>query len=451
MEVRTICIQPVRMNTSLYEHLLLHKNQYESVFEKGFDSAFESNWLQSFRVRNRKFQCWKSVKQSSSVSNDLLKDDLQNHSVFKNTGLGGYLNVDKTSYDILFDTRLFQVVIVYDLHFDIPKSELSYIIEQSVNPAVRGNFYSLVRQVLVKEETSSPSGQWADSIVNDANTFVFDTFCKKLPKQLKLTKDESCSVENNTGNITFHFKTSPAQCEFSADILKCNQAAERKKYNKTTIENNKNLVYAFHGRFHTIISNENTTIFQYFPIQMHAQYVWFFTNYHMEIVDKLRLESSGVQSYGRKRFLKFIKIIDECVHKAEMLNFSNEAFKVAIELDRRDVYDKIDAAWGIELAVAETRNNAGFRDYLDRGYNSLVEQSTRRQNNILFLISCMQVLSLVSIWSDYLGLRKVKEFEEQTGLIKNSDGYIALFSTWSPIFLCVSIAVMFFYVFLKKN
>ena len=74
MEVRTICVQPVRMNVGLYEHLMVHKNQYETVFDKGFDDAFESNWLQAFRSRNRKFRCWKSVKQSSNVSNELLFD-----------------------------------------------------------------------------------------------------------------------------------------------------------------------------------------------------------------------------------------------------------------------------------------------------------------------------------------------------------------------------------------
>lgn len=445
MEVRVICIQPVRMNIDLYEHLMLYKSKYENIFENDFNDKFESNWLQNFRARNRKFQCWKSVKKLSNVSNTFLSNDL------KNTGLSGYLNVDKTSYDILFDTRLFQTVIIYDLHFDIPKSDLNYIINQSITPSVRGNFYKLIRQALVKEENNSPLGLWARQIRNDSTRFIFNTFCKNLPKQLKIEQDQSSSIENNTGNITFHFKVSPEQCEFSSKILLCNQIAELKKFNRTTIENNKNLVYAFHGRFHTIISNDSRTIFQYFPIQMHAQYVWFFTNYHMEVVDKLRLDSSDAQKYSRKKFLKFIKITDECVHKAEMLNFSNEAFKVGIELDRQDVYEKIEAAWGIELAVAETRNNAGFRDYLDRGYNSLVEQSTRRQNNILFLISCMQILSLVSIWSDYLGLNKIKEFEEKTGLIKDSDGFITLISTWSPILLGGLIVVMFFYVFLKQD
>jgi len=45
-----------------------------------------------------------------------------------------------------------------------------------------------------------------------------------------------------------------------------------------------------------------------------------------------------------------------------------------------------------------------FKDYTDRLYAKRQAAAASRQNSILFIISCLQIIALLSVWADFLSI-----------------------------------------------
>jgi hypothetical protein len=450
-----MCVQPLRLDAQVFEKLLT-KSVKTSALESLLDNnEFTVEWLKEFSSHQRKFRSYKPLLSEGDrvISNHLLVDDLTKVSFFVdgNHDISLYLDTQKTTFDFVFDLRFFSFVIVYELHFDFPEDILSTLLDTSLEHDSPFDLYNTLRNLMVRENNDRIIGGWAESI----HQLALGKLTQLLYQTCNIKRNSNqgivASIGSNTGNITLFVDEEPSNGTLKKRLFTCNANAERSRDNMSQVVDNERVSYAFFGRFHTIISKDNKHYLRYAPIQYHIQYMWFYVSYFSEQMDRLNnaiLTNSNKKSLNEKR-----QIIDEYINKIELLVMNNESFKIAIESDSH-IYQKVANKWNIESSLSNAKAYISFfKGYLERTYSRKAELAARKQNHILFFISCIQLLGIVSIWSDYLGLSKISEFVKKTGIQVNSTSQAILqINTWLPIglFAIVMTLLLFTYGYRKK-
>ena len=337
-------------------------------------------------------------------------------------------------------------MLVVELHIQLPEEQLSEILSVGEAKGDQCNdFYNTLRKLLVKEYDYSQLSSWGNAVRSEV--------CQRIQNMCTDRKNAKpvASIRNNTGNITFFVEASPVNEDIKNKFLACNRYAERVSGNGTTIIDNDYVSYTFFSRFHTIITNDIARYHRFAPIQFQIQSIWYFINYYNRVLDKINNEiiaSNTKSTLDSKR-----TIIDEYINKIVLLSMKNEKFKLAIESDNQDVYKKIESKWNLESSLDQGKAYVNFfKDYLERSHARRVAQSNKSQNRILFTISCIQILGLISIWADYLGLKKIEEFADKTGIYSGSnvDGVLHV-NTWLPLVLFSVLVGLILLVFVNRD
>ncbi|MBY5920200.1 hypothetical protein [Ferrimonas balearica] len=447
--IRVMCVQPIEVSVDQYENLLVRKSHARSLRDRYNNNPFQTRWLQQFRQHHRKFVNYKSLfsDSTSRVDANLLKPDLQQPAflVGGEHDLSQYLLPEETVYDLVFDPRFFNFVLVYELAFALPDHKLGQILTADQADVRQDDLYNTVRGLMVKEQDDSPLSEWANQIRAQVLGEV-EQLCRSERRRNSL---KVASIGNNSGNITLFVDASARDERIKNLFLNCNANAERLLGNRTTVVDNDKVHYAFFSRFHTIISDDPRYYLRYAPIQYHIQFIWFYVRYYSEIMEALNHHVLALNS--RARIGSKRHVIDEYINKIEQLKMHNENFKLAIESDNSAVYAKIEGKWNIESSLANAQSYVSFfKDYLERAYIRKAERASQRQNHILFVISCIQILGLISIWSDYLGLSKL-----QTAIMgvnhQSADEWVLHINTWLPIGLFASLISLVVFAYVKRE
>jgi hypothetical protein len=125
--------------------------------------------------------------------------------------------------------------------------------------------------------------------------------------------------------------------------------------------------------------------------------MWFVTSYYLETMDKLNNEIISKKS--AEFFQNSVDEVDAYVNKIQFLIMHNENFKLSIEMDHGLILRNIEKS----LANA-AQCIAMFKDYMDRLYVKRQAAAASRQNSILFIISCLQIIVLLCVWADFLSI-----------------------------------------------
>lgn len=445
-----MCVQPIEIDTAQYEILISTKSKVASLIGHFDNNVFSIEWLRNFNnlhTDSSNFFCvyGKDDKRQKTAN---LKAELKQERFFVNgeVDISEYIDTERTTYDLVLDQRLFTFVLVVELHFNLPKEQLPQILSTQ-STSIYQDFYNTIKNLLVKENDSTILSNWGIS--------VRDEVCKCIQKisspKAKSNAKPLASIRNITGNITFFVDESPANEAVKELFLNCNEMAERVKDNKSEIVNDDFVYYAFYSRFHTIITNDTSRYYRYAPIQYHLQSTWYFVGYFSRVLDKLNnkiLANRTKSSLNANR-----NVIDEYINKIVLLSMKNENFKLVIESDNKNIYQKIENKWNLENSLDQAKAYVNFfKDYLERTHARRLAQSNRSQNRILFTISCIQILGLISIWTDYLGLKKLAEFVDKTGMYKGSNVEAILqVNTWLPIALISVLIGLILFVVIKRD
>ncbi|WP_026970759.1 hypothetical protein [Aliagarivorans marinus] len=448
--IRFMCVQPIEINVEHYENLLSRSKQQYRSQSRFQDNPFASEWLQAFRQHHKKFINFRSLfsEQENKVDAKLLVQDLlePRFKVAQQLNLAEYLQAEHCHYDLVFDPRFFNFVLLYELRFNIPENRLYQILSSDDETLKHDDFYNTVRRLLVQEEEDSILSRWGEKTRNHALHIVEEL----AGAARKDSQRKVASISTNTGNITVFVEADPQDRQCRQWFLDCNASAERVKNNRTLVVDNRDVTYAFHGRFHTIIALDPRYYLRFAPIQYHIQFIWYYVRYYSEVMEVLNNHVVALNSQARIDSKRHI--IDEYINKIELLKMHNENIKLAIESDNIDIYAKIEAKWNIESSLNNAQSYVSFfKDYLERAYLRKAERANKRQNHILFVISCIQILGLISIWSDYLGLTDLP------GRVTNGVApaamlaVIEVINTWMPVALFVSLIGLMAFAYMKRE
>jgi len=413
-----------------------------------FDVSDDSKWLKEFKKLNSAYDNLKTL--------ETLHFDLSNLTYYikqKNPRLAEQICGAFSS--LLYDTKFNNFVLVHEIQVEY-KESLSKIFNQQYP-----NIYDTVRNALVKENTLSEKSQWSVEIEQKAISFIKE-FCQKTFR-LNIARQE-ISIKDNTGNITNVVLTTGHDSTNNSTefFLRENLNAERLKHNnkpivayskKTNANQTIQDLYSFNGRFHTIVLNASVDIHRYIPIQFHMQYLWFYLIKINKILDELNDDlNRSNQSTNMKEKVNLINIL---INKIEMLTMFNETFKFAIEIDKENIYQKIESRWNIEAQLEQSNKYISFfKDYLVRLHETKSAEIDNKRNIILFIITTLQFLALISIWNDYLSLLQHEGLHKTNRLlisIFNTDTSLKEFHSFLPISLIALLGLLIGYIFTKKT
>ena len=438
VKTSVMCVQPLELGVDTFDAALTNNRNIKKFFSANMDVKPSIDWINSFLKIHTRSKNFKSILSSTRtpVSGLLLKADLSQSMFWVNDeyDISDNLLPKECKFDLIFDYRLYSFILVYELVFEFEEARLMQLLATDYKDQDKNNLYNTVRNLLVKEHNDSQISVWASQVVELAKMKTIE--CLKL---IDNKRNHEVKLLNNTGNITFFYRTDAANQELKEAIFDCNTQAERVSYNQTTILDNDKVSYRFYSRFHSIISNDRSYYHRFFPIQYHIQYMWFSTAYFINLMDELNrriLIDDRNKSIEKNRV-----VIDEYINKFELLRIQNQDMKSLFESDNDKIYVPMESKWNICNALDNAQSYvASFKDYLERSYQRRMESTNIKQSKILFVISCIQLMGLVSIWNDYLSLSKVRQFMYTTGIHKDSQvEFVLSINTWFPIALFVGL------------
>nr|WP_314468511.1 hypothetical protein [uncultured Campylobacter sp.] len=368
-----------------------------------------------------------------------------------------YFKNGRLNVFLLFDYRLCQFIIIYELEILIPKNEVKEVTEYSQG---KTDLYNCIRNIFVKENNNSLVLPCILSLktklCENIRNFIYEKFSLELPI-------DNFKIINNSGNITNVVLLDNVSANeyflYSQAFLKLNFMAERNQNNYKPIElatyDEKGIVkdlYLFSGRFHTIIIRNTRDKYRYMPVQFQMQYLWFYLSKQINLI----LESYNddiLKDNSISRIVEYGDKIDVVINKIENLNIFNQKFKLSIEGDCK-IYYEIEDRWNIENMIKSSNEYvAFFKDYLSRLYIKKSSKMDQRQNKILLFITLFQFIALLSVWNDYLALLNDELQKKAKGILPLFGSYenLGIFNLYLPIVFFVIILSMFIYIYRRKE
>ncbi|MDA0150407.1 hypothetical protein [Vibrio sp. LaRot3] len=437
-----MCVQPLEISVEAFKVISKAK-----VAESNYQIP-SIRWIREFKKVHRRSKHFNSLLSKPEICSKYLRVDFSDpkYFVFGQYDLSRFLVKDSAKFDLIYDERVSAISIVTEFCFDIEEKFFEQLFSDTDYDDDRHNFYNAIRNVLVQEEDDSEIGTWMKEVRQHCLSVV-----SKLLYGGKVTEDNRPKFLNNTGNITVQVNgiSLENKAKYRAMITHANQMAERVQDNASTLLSNEEVEFVFHGRFHTILSSDQEYYERFFPIQYHAQFMWHAVSSFKTVMDELNRD----RLMGRFTNGGEIQLIDSYINKFELVRIHNQDMKMYFESDNELVFKGIEVKWTIKETLDEVNNYiSSFKEYIERSYQRKVENANRRQNKILFIISCIQMLGLVSIWVDYLSLAKVESFVDSTGFVRGSEKDLLLaFNTWFPILLLASMFFVVYRVLFKKE
>ncbi len=450
VEIRTHCIQPIEINIDILSKLFDLKINVESlakfktidnestpIWKKTMDELY--NLYSSFIVLNFKYDLDYAT---------FLKEITSTRRINAKFNLSRYISNRNFKLFLLFDYRLFQFCLIYELELKIPDSDIFELIKFSEKNL---NLYNGIRNIFVKESDDAPQIKSITDIkfkvISFIENFMNEAFELKLPKN-------TFKILNNSGNLTNIIKL----YKFGGNITRCqemfitlNRKADRNYSDALPLNINQDLYY-FSSRFHTIIIKNLSDEYRYIPIQFQMQYLWFYLSKQINLI--LERKNDGILGdRSLSKITKYNDEIDTIINKIENLNIFNQKFKLSIETDS-NIYSIIESRWNIESMIKSSNNYVVFfKDYLSRLYIKKNSKTGQRQNRILLFISIFQFIALISVWNDYLQLLNDDLAKKAKGVLPlfGSAEFLTNFNLFLPFGLLVFIMFMFIYIYRRKD
>lgn len=455
IDVSFLCVQPIHIENSLYIQMLKKKNSFRQQEVVKKQTVL---WLQKYNKFNDAYRTLQEVD-LDDMTTDYLKRDLENERYFPlnnkedNINLASYLNSENTTYRLYYDTRFLYFVLVYDIHFLFPKKILSNFLDYEGihNNEENKDFYNIIRNLVTKEVASSVLGLWGLYIQTD----VIQKIQKYINTNLKIkTLDKDIVIRDNTCNIScFVYDKNFESDKLVQKFSELNTYAERVTSSvemKPFYENK--VFYSFNGRFHTIYVKNEQDKYRFQPLQFHIQYMWFLLERYNKLMNEINLEL--MQKDSLKALQEYAKIIHTMINKIELLSLHDNNFKHTIEIDYKTIYRENEQRWSILELLASSRQYINFfKDYLDRLFSQKNELFQKKQNYILLFISLIQLVALISVWTDYLSLLDKKNLNIDDRVLSvfiNTENLLS-FNVYLPMMLFSTMGVLLIWLFIRRK
>lgn len=342
--------------------------------------------------------------------------------------------VDGFSSILVFDPKFifFMLCIEVDILVNIEDDNLDLL--------ERVDLYSLIRGLLVKDNKSKYQISAAANSVFNAAILLAKNI---LSPALNNDQDDCITIADNTGNIVcvYFDKNSESHNSFVHCLASANLESERLSTTFYPILLNgfseANGVLYFNGRMHTLSIVNPEDKLRYIPVFYMMQFTWFYLKKLNRIMSDSNVFLENQNDHrGINSAYSYIEAI---TNKIEMLNLTNEIFKLDLEVDNQLIYEKVQEKWNIAQLMRQSNQFVvSFNGYVRRKIDYASLKSEKFKDSILVFISFVQLLALVSIWNDYLSLLNERGAFSYPDFL-DSLGSLRWLNAYGPIFLLAMI------------
>ncbi|HHX59845.1 MAG TPA: hypothetical protein GX707_03760 [Epulopiscium sp.] len=465
MATDKLTCEKIRMNFYNIQPIQIKETALKKVFGARVDLSSldkvctnkKPEWLKEFLAVHDIYKSFKLIE-VDPISLELLKEDMQHSRYVKNQyPLDKHIIYEEVDYYLMFDFKAMFWILVYEIPVEFAVNELNRYLgvkELQKNMAESKNdLYNVIRDLMVRSYAESNIGKWAVAV----EEMVISKVHMILTKIYKLKIErETVYIPFNTGNITnvvcFKNLNKEDYCKYTKLIMELNEFSERINYHMDLIELKDETLYSFNGRFHTIILKGNCSRHRYIPIQFHVQYMFIYLSVLYKLMETLNGEI--LTSNSGKIITEQNNLIDDIINKTQTICIFNENFKMAIESDNENIYCKIEKYWNLEKSLEGTERYVdNFKNYLDRLYLKMNAKNDNKQNNILFFISMLQLVALMSVWNDYMAIVSIENTDSEGVLVLlfGSVENLQRFNLYLPIFFFGFIGILTLYSVLSKK
>lgn len=428
--------QPLDIKSGLLVDLYAKNALFNDSVELYFHQHDQCEWIGEFCNNNDSLKNLKVSEIPISTSSLLiLTDDLR-----LNMGCNDEsILVNGASAKLIFDNKFvfFMVCIEVDILVNFEENDFSWI--------EKTNFYSAVRGLLVKDGKSKYKVSAVAQAIFDGAISVVKNM---LSSMLKEVKDDCVTILDNTGNILCVYCDENNGMDDPSSLSHClvqeNFESERLVAVCDPIYLNgfdaaDGELY-FNGRMHTLNLVYAEDRVRYIPVFYMMQFTWFYLKKFNRIMSDYNFLIEDKNNYRK------INAIFDCVgalsNKIEVLNITNEIFKLDLEVDNKLIYEKVQGKWNIEQLMRQSNQFVvSFNGYVRRKMDIASLRSEKFKDSILIFISLVQVLALVSIWNDYLALLNERRAPNYPDFIADS-GSLEWVNAYGPTFLLAVVFVI---------
>lgn len=369
------------------------------------------SWLRRFNEYGRVYDHLVGLELHGGDAADL-REDLAQRRVLGRTSIAPYVDPRGIEAFLVFDYRTMQWFAVYGLALTFPLADLLSMTDPASDACEAGrgasrlDLYNTLRNVFVNSDGVEEKAAWVADAEAEARRRIVQTVAALSGVSLAL--DDVNVVESN-GNVTNFFIPQGVADEdrekLRAQLGHTNRYAERINEGVDPVFEDEHVLYLFKGRFHTIVLDDARKEIQYMPIQFHAQYLWCYLSTMSALVRDAE-DSMLAKKFGKSSRNDSVSM-DAIINSVQYTVFMNAGFKRAIESDGELIFKKVEKLWHLESSLGQLeRFSEHLSGHLQRAYQRLSSDAERRQSNALFLLSALQILALLSVWTDYLSLLK---------------------------------------------
>ncbi len=412
------------LSTNNIPNWIVEKNKFSNIYTNLVAIDIDDNHISDLR---KYFEGYTFVSNNKTLQSFFVEDKFRQYIL----------------YNVKLKTFMHAIEIVVDLPADMFNN--AGIINLTDNNNQEIDLYNCIRNCIVKVSDVEMS-----EFIKKSEDSVFDKVVKVLNTGYHMAiHKEQLHITSDSGNITIAAQYNDINQfkQIETTLFATNKLAERLEYfdNEVSIHNCKCL---FNGRFHTLVTPVGKQ-YHFIPITYHAQFVWSYLSMASNTIENLNI---ALQSKKHLELSKANKhMISAMIEKIQILSYDNEAFKRSIENEYDLIYKKFETSWHLASSLeAEEKYINNLNDYLNRAHMEESERINLRQSNILFVISLLQVLAFISIWSDFLDLGEKYglPFFEMMGI--DFAGISRAFSVALPLILIATSLILLVSSFRKK-
>lgn len=357
--------------------------------------------------------------------------------------LASLINENECRQYIVYDVSLKTFDYITEMVITIPKSECKEIIEVSDNLGEAIDLYNCIRNGLVKTRSNEKETYMGKNISN-----IYSKVDYIIENIYGMDAENKMTIAYDSGNIAI--VVSGEEVNENADaFFRTNKVAERLEYDTDLIKINDSIC-SFNGRFQTIISKKQEKEYHFVPVVYQAQMVWSFlssmdntiSSFNFILQEQTHLNLTETNN----------RLISSMVEKIQVLSYKNSTFIASLEQEYDHTYKKFEVNWHLETTLqAQEKYIEGLEGYLNRVSNKKNERSNERQNKILFVISLLQILAFISVWTDFLELGREYGSPIMNLIGVNLEGILSIISMALPIVLLVVSTVLLAMELKRKN
>jgi hypothetical protein len=427
-------VQTIEIEEEIVKSLFNSSITYDNL--NSIKLSDSPKWLKEFNNYNSVYKSLK-VLENKKIDIGLLEKELEHNFFIKEQfSLKEKVCYEEVTYDLIFDYKSMIWTIVYHFPIYLKMDDFNTYIEvENLKCTNKCDFYNVIRDIFVKSNDQSKKSDWVLNVENELLNQV-----RHIVRSLYNIKiqDSDIYIKNNNGNITNVIEGQDL-CENDyfklRDLtIRLNQFAERINYRSKPIILDDDSVFYFNGRFHSIIIKTEQDRYRYVPLMYHMQFMWVYLALLYRIMENLN--NQLLVEVSKKVISKQNDLIDSIIHKVQTVGIFNESFKRALESDNERIYSVIEKYWNIEKFLEGSEQYvSNFKDFLARRYQKMNEKSDTRQSNILYLISMLQMIALMSVWNDYMSIINESNIESVSMLLSifGSVEKLQMFNFYLPI------------------